>query len=210
MNSVKGICVDSEALGKDYPGTCLSCGLLGFTRPPAYNDPISRVQELSADRRWYGNRLTHVARLYCFEKMARIQAEVDEEEEQIRATDSFKPESEEDTERAQAMRAVFTRPRPKCTDQGAWYQYVDFLDPKWHFEDRRTMELERLRQEQAKMIANMQKEQSVTAAEHAKTAEAHKRLFELSDRKNTLFWWAFIVLAVISLIVALGNLPFLS
>jgi len=107
---------------------------------------------------------------------------------------------------------VVSTSRPQCVEQGKWYPYVEFFDPKWHYEDWRMAELERMRQEHTKMLADVQqailKEQSAIVAEHARTAEAHKALFERSERQATWFQWAFIILAVIALALALASLAY--
>jgi hypothetical protein len=165
--------MDGEKFGKDYPGTCLSCGLLGFISSKPNNPG---VHELSADHRWYGSKLSAKARLWCFRRMANIQQEVAEAESMILGSaEPFVPESSEDSERGRAMREVFCRPRPKCVEQGAWRQYVDFLDPKWHYEDWRMLDLEESRRKQDEKIAKAEQRWQATSLQ---ITESHKEVAE--------------------------------
>lgn len=144
--------------------------------------------------------------------MANLKHEVEEAQQETRAAGSFQPEFESDNERYAAVRRVLRVPREQCVEEGKWYAYVEYFDPKWHYEDWRMLELEKLRQEQAKMMADVQQalltEQAAIAAEHARTAEAHKAIFERSERQATWFQRAFIALAIVALTLALAPLAY--
>jgi hypothetical protein len=194
---------------EEYPGTCRSCGFLGYFDP---SDGITRVlHEADAQMRANGY-LIKVCTLWCYRRMANINREVEQAEQEMRAAGSFQPAVERDNEHFAAIRQVVSAPRPQCEEQGKWYTYVEFFDPKWHYEDWRMAELERMRQEHTKMLADVQlailKEQAEIGAEHARTAEAHRVIFERSESQATWFQWAFIFLAVIALVLALLPLAY--
>ena len=77
-----------------------------------------------------------------------------------------------------------------------------------------------MRQAQAQFLADaqlkMQEEQKLIAAEHAKTAEAHRLIFERSDAQNESynkrFWWAAIVAIILALMPLLfpNGLPWVA
>ncbi len=98
------------------------------------------------------------ATLWCHRRMANIQREVDEAEQEIRAAGSFQPKDEYDSERHTAVRQVLCTPREQCVVQGKWYAYVEFFDPKWHYEDWRMMELERRQREWEARLAGQAQE----------------------------------------------------
>jgi hypothetical protein len=194
---------------EEYPGTCRSCGFLGFISP--VHGGSSVLHEASAQVRANGY-LSGAGTLWCHRRMANLKQEVQEVQQEILAAGSFQPAVEGDNERYAAIRQVVSAPRPRCEEQGKWYPYVEFFDPKWHYEDWRMAELERMRQGHTRMLADVQqailREQTAIAAEHAKTAEAHKVIFERSEHQAMWFQWAFIILAVIALALALLPLAY--
>ena len=138
-----------------YPGACISCGFLGLINPLHGGSGV--LHEFPAKNRANGY-LAAKTTLWCHRRMANIQREVDQAEQEIRTGGSFQPQVDQDNERYAAVRRVLCAPRPECVEQGKWYAYVEFFEPKWHYEDWRMMELERRQREWEERLARQAQE----------------------------------------------------
>ncbi len=191
----------TNPFAEGYPGACISCGFLG---------QISTLQpglhEIKAAQRATGRLPTHNA-LWCLRRAKNLAEEMHDEETTIRNTGTFEGH-DADQPRILAMRNILQR-GPACPE---WFEWVEYFTPKEHFEMWQMLELEKLRQAQAKMIADvelkMAEEQTKIAAEHAKTAAAHKAIFERADRQTGLFNRFFLILALAALFLAIAALAY--
>jgi hypothetical protein len=118
-----------------------------------------------------------------------------------------------DNQRFAAMRQVFQQARGESGGGcGSWYEWVEYFDPTWHYEDWRMLELERSRQALARDIAELDlrsaEEQTKIAEQHAKTADALLELSRRSDDQTKRYNFLFAAIAVIALVLALGQIAY--
>jgi len=185
------------------PHTCWSCGFCGYRR----TGTLERVEVLDADMRQTGE-LQDGMDLWCWQEQSHLPRETDESEETFDQRTKFYDNMR--TKRSAAVREVLEKPRPLCVERKKWHGYRDGLDIKDHYDEWHTMQLEELRQQQTVMMVKIAEEQTKIAAEHARTAEAHKVIFERADRESGWFQRAFFMLALIALVLALAPLAYPS
>src|ERR1700694_107269 len=181
--------------GRTAPGHCYSCGLfckaaaLAEDQAPLYYEALWGVRERGTVFT-EGNLTTGP---FCLHNVEEFWDEVEAME-----LSAFE------------VRRLLTKDRG-CAK---WFQYTMGQSPQLHLERQERMQVEEMRQlsEQRwqETALKIMSEQNATAAEHAKTAEAHKAIFERSDKQATWFQWAFIALAVVALALALTPLCYPS
>jgi hypothetical protein len=185
---------------EEYHGACISCG---------YLCQLSRHQagqhELTARQRATGH-LPSDNTLWCWRRAANLQREVDETEQEIRQSGTFEPADPQDSQRAAGVRRVVQKGR----DCERWYQWTEHLTPKEHHEEERTLRLVELEQRSMEAMKAIMESHTAIMKTQAEIAEAtrqvaadHKLSFERSEHQATWFQRAFIVLAVIALVLAL-------
>lgn len=154
----------------EHPSTCLSCGFLGkLLRQRG-------MQEVDANDRLLGT----IARdqiVWCFRRADApkpLHNEINRAEERL-VTEGFASMDAADTARRSAVREVLASPRPQC-DGVTWYAYQEGFDPRWHYEDWRMVELDRLRQQQLSTLAAIASDQKDIAASHLAIASSHAEI----------------------------------
>ncbi|MHB8376257.1 MAG: hypothetical protein ACYDEB_04805 [Dehalococcoidia bacterium] len=173
---------------KDFPGRCGSCGFLAIR--VVQHDPSNLRQsshetfETTAAVRFSGIVTISVPRApehvdqyvtpFCFVGARQLAAELDVSKEKPIA----------DPIRCMVL---FADDR-NCE---AWTEWIDGLSPKEHWEQRRMVELDDLRREQAKMIADVQTkvldEQLKIAKQHARATEALNAISERQGKQSDTF-----------------------
>jgi hypothetical protein len=196
-------------LPQNKEGICFTCGYMGAYLPGQGDIPAAGSMllfEATWSLRESGElwRAGASAELSTMPQCARLVREPIEELAELLSQGRRK---------AAATRDVLKKNR-ECEK---WCQYTPHFSPKEHLVEARMLEIEKMRREQAELIADVQRqvmvEQTKIAAEHAKTAqlqgdilsrmEAHERE---SSRETTKFNRWFVALAVVAAILALGQI----
>lgn len=183
------------------PGACLSCGFLGFL---SKRDGLGGiVYELDADKRWNGRVSSPpLVTIWCFRRMARLDREISEAEAAIIASGTFRPEFNGHTPLYLAMREVFLRPREECVKNAVWQPYVEYFDPRWHYEDWQMRSLAESQQRVAELEVEVSKAllQSQDVSQTILSRLENQQI--KADRSGTQLMWTTIVLAVVGLLLA--------
>jgi hypothetical protein len=171
-----------------YPGRCVSCGFLGRKKVGSLSEPpleVSAVQRL-------GGTLRPDNIPWCFVRKEDLWADYSKI-----FTDITNAQGKIDGRWEMALARMFKLPRGE-NGCDRWHEWVEGFDPRWHYEDWRMTEFEKLRLQQSTAL----KEITDELAKIAKRSEDADAKFQGTD---TLFKWAFGFLAFLTLLV--GSLP---
>ena len=192
-------------------GRCINCGFLAFSQ----DVDLTSAREVSIRRRAYphGSDPNRPDPLpgwwHCFIYAEDLIAEMGELEAQGVPGD-------------QRQRQIIEKDR-NCQK---FYTYVPGQPPPWHYQDRDMWQLEEMRKANALKIAELEQssrdaqieimkaQQAIAEAtrqvseDHKQISAEHKQRFEKSDRQNVLFQIAFMVLAGLTLVLALLPLAY--
>jgi hypothetical protein len=141
--------------------------------------------------------------LLCFRNVAQLHEEVDRIEQTIRESSSFQKTFEDDTPRFAAVRQV----EEGHTDCPKWYEYVQYFGPQWHYEKMHIESLEEANRANATKIAelDLRTQESIREIQRESqgVAKEHKDLFKRSDEQTRRLQIWFLVLAVLTVLLAL-------
>lgn len=176
----------------EFPGRCVSCGFLGqkvvgsLSEPPM---PVSAIQRFDGNMPPESIPWCFVRKYDLFGDYAKIFEEITKNEGKF---------SKRRFERSLAL--MFRMPRGENGCE-RWHEWKEGFDPRWHYEDWRMMELERLRQQQAgdhlaitKTLASISAQQ-VTLQRHSDASTARFNIF-------------FGILAVLTFLLAIAPLAY--
>lgn len=183
------------------PGTCINCGFLAWS--PHVDSTDAREVPLRRRAYPYGVSPNVPDPLpgwwFCFARAADLSREITkmgEENRELSPADRIAP--------------VLAKNRSEsCHD---FYTYAEGFNPAWHYQDRLTQALEEMRRANDLKIAELERQSQAAmlsiAAEHAKTAEAQKVIFERNERQTRTYNRLFLWMAGIATILAFGPLFF--
>jgi hypothetical protein len=189
--------------------SCRNCGFLFIKRRTQLG-----LHEYEEQWRELGS-LVEGDTLLCFRNVAKLYEEVDDAERAIRESTSFHKTFEDDSPRRAAVRRV-ERGHADCPK---WYEYVPYFGPQWHYEKMHMEGLEEANRANAKMIAelDLRSQESMRSILEAsreiewanqQVFEEHAERFERSDKQTFRFQVGFVVLALITLVLALVPLAY--
>ncbi len=161
-----------------YPGECVSCGFLGQYQTGA----PGILLDVHAGYRASGS-MSGGNGLWCLRRAANLEAEVKAKQKEL--TSSPSGYAAGDSVLHHARRQVMQEAGRHCPD---WYEWVEYFDPKWHYEDWRMHQL--------------MEEQTRVAADHATTARALTAVTERNERQTTEFNRYFLILALATIVLA--------
>lgn len=180
------------------PGTCINCGFLAFS----YSADLNEGREISLRRRAYPHGEDPEGRpdplpgwWYCFVYAANLRGEMGQLEQ-------------EGVPGHERQAQIIAKGR-ECREFYAW---VPGLDPLWHFQDREVQRLEELRRANDLKIAELDQRSQESMRQimeaHKAIAEATRRDYRRSDRQTFRLSIAFVILAIVALVLALAPLAY--
>jgi hypothetical protein len=191
-------------LPHDTEGICFTCGYMGAYLPGQGDVPAAGsmlIFEATWGLRERGElwRAGASAELSTMPQCARL------------VHDPIKELSDlllQDMERTAATREVLRKNRG-CEK---WCQYTTHFSPKEHLQEARMLEIEKMRQEQTKMIADITQrgqESMIQISEATRQVSAdHLELAKTVNRSSTWYQRAFLALALVALTLALAPLAY--
>jgi hypothetical protein len=180
------------------PGTCINCGFLAFS----FDGDLQQAQELSLRRRAYPHGqdpINHPEPLpgfwHCFVFAGNLPGEMADLEQ--RGVPGHERQGQ-----------IIAKGRA-CPE---FYTWVPGRDPRWHHQDRETMRLEEMRRANDLKIAELDRRSQESMLKIAElTAQAtadHLELAKTVSEEGTWYQRAFLVLAIIAIILALATLAY--
>jgi hypothetical protein len=158
-------------------GSCITCGYLTQLR-----SDMPGQHEVGASQRATGRLPSHSI-LWCFRRAADLHKELVDGELEIAAQKAATGSDFPADPRHESARILIEKGR-NCPE---WYEWVEYFDPKWHYEDWRMKEITRT-------LANIVKEQTT--------------LSDRGERTNTRFNLLFVGIGLIAILIGLTPLVY--